>query len=200
MKNQAGFTLVELFVSTVLVAVAFTVAWGAFVEANEESDMTVHSIGLDVMLRATLDKVAEELTDSGTDLEGNEYVLSHPKDVAEMTKKNIQFRRRLGFSGDKTLDWSPPVEFLMLPSPGETPGNGTDDDGDGVVDENRLVRVQGGQERTVSDDIIDVQFTREANGDIVTVTVTGARGITRSGRTKRIERSLSRTIVLANRN
>lgn len=102
-----------------------------------------------------------------------DYVLSHPS-FETTTAPAFTFQIRTGFAGDAT-DWSTPITFGLAPSPGEIPGDGTDNDGDGQTDEQQLVRTQNGVTDALADGVMGLTFTRDQGENSIQLTLTLAR-------------------------
>ena len=89
----------------------------------------------------------------------------------------VEFQRRVAFDGAAT-DWSTKIAFDLIDSPGETAGNGIDDDGDGVVDERMLVRIQDGITVRLADGVTELDFGRVQEEHEMSLTITiSARGL-----------------------
>ncbi len=196
--NNEGFTLVETVIAIGIFMTLFVAVWQAFDVTASETANGVASAYLDSSLRKCISRIAEDIADSGSDWDGTDYVLSHPE-TATTDQAVLTFQTRVGLTGTP-VDWSDPVTFALVPSNGETPGNLVDDDGDGIVDEQLLVRsVDDGAtvtSATISDGVTAVRFLRNQNTDVIQITVTAA-GATAQGQ---LTRTLATSITLRNRN
>src|SRR5690606_20124167 len=67
-----------------------------------------------------------------------------------------------------------PITYQLVTN-GDTPGVGDDDDGDGVFDERRLVRVQAGQTVALDESVTVFDIDRAAGSDMITITVEVSR-------------------------
>ena len=196
-----GFTLLEITVSTVILVMVFLITWETFAQLTQSTLLDLSSNELDASLRRTLNLVSEEAAESGQDVLGVDRVYSHLKGPDRTELDFIQFDRRLSFTGDPVADWSSMITFRLVELPGEDPGNGGDDDNDGLVDEQQLVRIQDGvPDRIVLHNIQDIKFTREPWTNFITVEATVQRNIQGSDEQMTFTRQLTRTFALRNRN
>jgi type II secretory pathway component PulJ len=118
--------------------------------------------------------------------EFTDYVLSHTG-FETTTTSALEFQARSSFLGGPE-DWSTPITFALLPSTGEMP---SDNDGDGQVDEQRLVRTQDGVTETIADGLAGLSFTHNAGESSIILTLTLART---SGSGKRLSHTLTTRI------
>ena len=133
-----------------------------------------------ITLRRLYDRITQELRNTGTGADGNDYVTSHqdPETFApdDLTLSHIEFQTRVDFAPTPPADWSPAIRYYLAESPGEQPGNAIDDDGDGVVDEQQVVRRQDlnddgdwaddGEMVPLADSITGMTFTRSSDPDL----------------------------------
>lgn len=197
-RSERGLTLIEMSVVVALFSLAFMTIWQAFDVTTSEAANGVSSASLDAALRKCMARLAEDIVSTGVDPDGTEYLLSHPR-AQTTTADAIRFQSRIGLDGTVD-DWSVPVTYLLTDSPGEDSSNAVDDDGDGLVDEQMLQRVSeevlGDDTITIADGILGVTFVRDADTDVIQITVTAGRPTTAGP----LIRSLGTRVTLRNRN
>ena len=173
MLRNTGHTLLEMSISTAVFVLVVGVVWVLLGESSDALNAAMSSGHIDTTHRRVLQRIGEDLMNSGTDKSGAEHVVSHPVDVAT-TLDSLTFRRRQAFEGTPD-DWSEDITYASSPSGGGVPGNGTDDDGDGVIDELQLTRTQGSETVALADGITDLSFLRNQDEYVVSVNVTVGR-------------------------
>ena len=159
-RRSAGFSLLELVVAASLGGVILAGAWNLFSGTTDCVALNVWKTGVDTSVRTVIERVKEDLKDSGEDPGGVGYVISHPISATTVLDY-VQFRKRIAFDGLPT-DWGTEIKYELVESQGENPLNGVDDDGDGVVDERTLVRTQDGESIPIAHDVTNIEFTRTA--------------------------------------
>jgi hypothetical protein len=119
-----------------------------------------------------------------------DYVASHS--LSETTSdSSVTFQAR-GETG-----WGTPVTYSLAPSLGETPGNGIDEDGDTLVDEQTLVRTQDNQTAELADNVLALNFSHVQGEHMMRITLTMARPGRRNGEVWM--RNLSTVVAYRNR-
>lgn len=196
-RRRDGFTLLEIVIAIAILALTFTLAWATFDETGSEVVATIRETDVDTSLRRTLFLVQDELSNSGTGFDGTERVASHPSDE-DTTASSVEFQVRTGLTGVPADDWGSQITFELVEEEGEDSDNGVDDDGDGIVDEQVLVRTQDGETRVFTTGVTEFTVTRVEGEDFVTVQVTLAR-VGRSDETP-YSRTLSSRVSFSNRN
>jgi len=156
--RRRGFSLLELVIAVTLSGVLLLACWRMFSETSDVVRHNVWSTGMDGSLRQAVERISEELKDSGADPDGTEHVPSHPSSRAS-TLAWVDFQRRVAFTGDSS-DWSTTIRYSLAAYANENAGNSVDDDGDGVVDEQQLVRSQDGTSEIISHDVTRLEFSR----------------------------------------
>ena len=116
---------------------------------------------------------------------------------------------RIDFTGDPALDWSNLISYALEASAGENPNNGLDDDNDGVVDEQLLVRMEdlngngvinagdSASRVVLADRVTALTFTRVAGEFQITLQASVSRSITRD--LQLMNRSVTATVALQNK-
>ena len=192
--RRSGFTLFEVAVAVVVGMIVALGAWMLLDRSASAVRSGMESVYLDSTLQRVLLRVAHELRDSGTD--GTvDHAISHPR-VSTTTLGSVTFETRVGFAGT-TADWSTPITYQLVDSGSEAVGNGVDDDGDGVVDEGRLVRIQDSETLSIAEDVTGFLVARVAGEDVIRVTVTASTSLDRNEAP--VVRSLSSFVALRNR-
>lgn len=139
MHSRGGFTLVEMAIAVTLLSVL----GGLFFLTTES---TTNAVGtgvavaeLDARALRALDRVCESLKSTSADM-------ASPQQVTPFSATELEFQRALGANADGTIAWSAVERFELEYDEAD---NGVDDDGDGLVDEGRLVWVEdpGANER-----------------------------------------------------
>ncbi len=195
-RPQDGFTLLELAVVIVLFASLFAGLWqivGLCARSLHSSQVAAE---LDTTVQTIYNRISADLRESGTDDDGGEHFTSHP--LTETTlSSTLTFQRRIDFTGNPLVDWGTPITYALVAEPGEIPANAVDDDGDGVVDEQRLTRTQDGVTVVIADRITWFLFSRQAGEFKVDFQVTVRRAF---GPDKApVARVLTATVALANK-
>ena len=191
----AGYTLVEVSVSIAIVASLMTALSLLLIQSSDALAEGLRSSDLDSSLRRVATRLNSDLKDSGSDSAGANYVTSHSF-TADTESTTLTFQRRIAFAGT-AADWGPAITYTVAPSAGETPGNGADDDGDGVVDEQQITRTQNGEVVVIADGVTGLLFGRLAGEYLINYAITGARRIdTHSEATTRV---LASSVALRNK-
>jgi len=142
-KSSAGFTVVELAIAVVLSGLMLGAIAMIFDSNRRALRAGATADNLEEQAYATVQKLRTILAPSG------KSAIS-PMPIAPLHTSTIQFQRGVDIVNAE-LVWSPPERLVLEYSPGET-DNGVDDDGNGLVDECRIVWIQddgGPNERTL---------------------------------------------------
>jgi type II secretory pathway pseudopilin PulG len=132
--RRGGFTLIEVILTVSTLALVFS-AVGLF--RSRSQDQTRASLARDQaesIARRTVDRVAEELRGVG-------QTLLNPDPTSALGTSTITYQKPTGVSGMGGILWGNPSRLELQLEPGET-DDGVDEDGDGLVDERRLVLVR----------------------------------------------------------
>lgn len=132
MGARGGFTLVELSVALVLLSV---IGGMFFLTTESTSNATRTGVAvaeLDARAQRVLERVCESLKSSSADL-------VTPQAVAPFYGTQLDFKRGLGADEDGEILWGPLERFELQYDEAD---NDLDDDGDGLVDEGRLVWIE----------------------------------------------------------
>lgn len=132
--RRAGFTLIEVILTVATLAMVFS-AVGLF--QSRSQDQTRTSLARDhaeTLARRTIDRVAEELRGVG-------LTLLNPDPTSALGTSTITYQKPAGVNGSGAILWGNPSRLQLQLDPGES-DDGLDEDGDGLVDERRLVLVR----------------------------------------------------------
>ena len=133
-RRQAGFTLLEIAVAMGVLGVVLG-AVGAFqARSNQASKSMLTRADAEMRARRALERVADELTGVGQSL-------LFPDPTTALGASTLTYQRPAGVNGSGVVQWSQPARLQLELESGET-DDGTDNDGDGLVDERRLVLVR----------------------------------------------------------
>lgn len=175
--HERGFTMLEMVVATSIFAIAFVLVGSALQRSTEDVNGALQSGELDASLRRVVLQISHELQNSGF-ANGIDYVISHPQGATTQLK-TVQFRVRSDIEGLDS-DWELPVSYKLAAFGNEIPGDGLDNDSDGITDERALYRVEereGAADRVtvVCDNVMALSFSRNDGDDYVTFSITIAR-------------------------
>ncbi|MCB9883408.1 MAG: hypothetical protein H6834_16600 [Planctomycetes bacterium] len=128
--GERGFSIVEaifgLFLATVVVG-----GLAKFIELGlGTSRATLAQTSLDSKAVRALASIVRELRVA-------QFESLAPRDVAPLSSSSIDFRSAVGHGGGQVL-WGPPTRISLRPCP-EDAADGTDNDGDGLIDEQEIV-------------------------------------------------------------
>jgi prepilin-type N-terminal cleavage/methylation domain-containing protein len=132
MDARGGFTLVEMSVALVLLSVVGGLFLLTTESASNATRTGVAVAELDGRALRALDRVCESLKSSSADQ-------ATPQALAPFSGTELEFRRGLGADADGDIVWGP-LERVELEY--DEADDGVDDDGDGLVDEGRLVWIE----------------------------------------------------------
>ena len=195
-QRDDGFTLVEVIAVLSLLIVISLTTWNTFRAATAEVQISIWETDLDATLRKAILRISGELADSGNDVDGTEYLASHPR-TASTSLDSVAFRQRIALTSVPATDWGTPIRYQLSDSPGEVNGNNIDDDNNGMVDEQILVRIQDGQEVVIASGVSSFTVIRNSGEDFVTVQLTIVRPNVND--LPQLTRTLSTTVGLRNR-
>jgi prepilin-type N-terminal cleavage/methylation domain-containing protein len=143
--RSRGFTLVEMTVSLAVLGLLLGLVARIQQRGNAASQEALARGSAEARLRRALDRVAENLTGIGR-------TLLFPDPTTPFGSSTATFQHPSGVSGAGLVLWDTPSRIELLLDPRET-DNGVDDDGDGLVDERRLVKtvnVGSGSQRSTT--------------------------------------------------
>jgi prepilin-type N-terminal cleavage/methylation domain-containing protein len=160
MATRAGFTLVEMSISMVLVTVLLGLFFMTTQTASNAVETGVTVAEIDARVQRALERVCEALKGSSSDL-------TTPQAVAPFSGSSVDFQRGQGVDADGDPVFGP-LERLVLEY--DEANDGLDDDGDGLVDEGRLVWLENpgaaGERRVVlCNDVREYLAGETSDGD-----------------------------------
>lgn len=133
-SRRSAFTLLEMIVSMATLAIVLG-SVGMFQKRSEEqSRSALARERAETNGRRTVDRVAAELRGVG-------FSLLNPDPTSLLGTSTITYQKPSGVTNAGVLIWGTPSRLRLELEPRET-NDGTDEDGDGLVDERRLVLVR----------------------------------------------------------
>lgn len=132
--RRSGSTLLEV---TLTVALLTLFGVGALLMADSMSSAVrgeTHAAHLEKLAHGALDEIAASLRAADAE------AITPTGIQAPFSSDFLEFRRSVGFTGGVVV-WSDPQRFA-LQYESDDPDNGLDDDGDGMIDEAVLVRIE----------------------------------------------------------
>ncbi len=132
-RRAGGFTLIEV----ALVVALFGTIFGAVIFVFRSSTRACQVGSTEGNLEAIVNRVLDHVTDR---LQASSHTTITPSLVAPFSSPTIDFQRSIGYAAGVTT-WSPTERIGFQFRPGEL-DNGIDDDGDGIVDDGRVVWTQ----------------------------------------------------------
>lgn len=175
--SRTGFTLIEVVISAVLTMIVVLIVGAAIDVTARQTRAEVARLETAAAARRILQQVERELGDAGGDLDAAVDYVTPSRAAGGANLTTLRFRQRRALTGVLATDWpEPEITYALVAAPGETFGNGTDDDADGVVDERALARTQGGTTVVLDEGVTRFLVNRAAGSDVVQVTLEIARG------------------------
>ena len=147
-RQQSGFTLIEVAVSVVLLSILLGLAFNVTMSSQDHMLDEMNLLALESTLSRTVDRMAAELTEAS------------PTSVSPSIldgSDNVTFNKVTGYSLG-AVQLGPAHKFELQMSSGETL-NGSDDNGDGLVDEGVVVFTMDGEATTIADNVLSLSFT-----------------------------------------
>ena len=132
-RRSSGFTLIEVM----LVVALFGSILGSVVFVFRSSTRACQVGSTAGHLEAVVNRVLDRIADR---LQASSHTTVTPSLVAPFSGPTIDFQRTVGFAAG-VVTWSPTERIGFQYRPGEL-DNGVDDDGDGIVDDGRVVWTQ----------------------------------------------------------
>ncbi|MEQ8763409.1 MAG: prepilin-type N-terminal cleavage/methylation domain-containing protein [Planctomycetota bacterium] len=151
-KRSAGFGLLELVVTLTILSLTLLTAAEALVSTiRTQSTASVREV-LDEQVRRTLARLGDVLRQAG-----ESTLLDVPDGPS--TNGTMRFRLLRSYDPDSGPQWSPIGRLFLKLAPGEV-ANGTDDDGDGRIDEGALMFQVGGQTSQWCANVVEFTVSR----------------------------------------
>jgi len=142
-RRRGGFSLLELVVATAILSLVLGAMGIVQMRTRDASRIGAAREQLESLCRRTLDRVAEELQGVG-------HSLLFPDPSTNLGTGSIMYQHPTSVSATGVVTWDTPSR-LALELDADELDNGVDDDGDGLIDERRLVLTRNvGGPNTVS--------------------------------------------------
>ncbi len=132
--RRRGLSLVEIVVATAIAGVLFGVVAEVQVQSTKHSQSILARDFADTRGRRTLERVAGELRGVGVN-----FLVPDP--TGDLGASTLLFQKPADVTDDGVVVWDAPTRIVFELEPNED-DNGSDDDGDGAIDEHRLVLVR----------------------------------------------------------
>ena len=172
--RRAGFSLLETMIASIILAILLLAMMVVLITTQNTFGALATRTAVQMRVQGALDKMVRELRGTGAG------VISTGSPGAALvegqTYDNINFRPVNGVSGG-TITWGNTITFRFEYDP--TPGGGSegdnlgvDDDGDGLVDEGRLIRSEAGSDTVLATEVTQLGFTLSAEQLIIQLTIT----------------------------
>jgi prepilin-type N-terminal cleavage/methylation domain-containing protein len=129
--RRAAFTLIELLVSMAVLALVISAMGMVQIRTQQASKVTLTRTLSEMAAQRALDRIVGELTGVGRSL-------IFPDPVSNLGTSALTYQHPTGVNAAGVVQWDTPCRLELQLEPGEM-DNGIDDDGDGLVDERRLV-------------------------------------------------------------
>ena len=155
-------TLLEVLIASAILVTVLSVVYMLLLTTHESYTTGSRLADIQGQSRIVLQQLAEELRQAGR----SNIVVS---DTNEEGDREIQFQVNTGYDGS-TIIWSTPITYRSIPVIHET-ANDKDDDGNGLVDERRLVRIQDGDMVTLTNWLKEGTMDVSWNGSSVKITI-----------------------------
>ena len=132
-SNRGGFTLVEVLVATAILAILLGAVGITVLHGKENFRQGVTASVLDARGRRVLERMV-------TEIQGAQGAALNPNPLPPLGSSTLQFRVCNGYDGVAQI-WGPLSQIQLVDDTRE-PVDGVDNDGDGMVDEARVVLVR----------------------------------------------------------
>ncbi len=133
MSRKSGCTLLEMMVGLTLLTVLLGIVIMTMQRGSAAYRRSASNSSLDAKVNRALSRLARELVDAG----GASFA---PDPTPPLGSATLDFQRPVAWAGGAIV-WGPTVRFVMELAPGEI-DNGVDDNGNGLIDEGVLVRIE----------------------------------------------------------
>jgi prepilin-type N-terminal cleavage/methylation domain-containing protein len=130
-RARRGFTLLELVIATALLSLVLGAVGLVQMRAADASRAGMAREQIETQCRRALNRVADELQGVG-------HNMLFPDPSSNLGATSLTYQHPIAVSNTGIVTWDSPSTIALQLEPGET-DNGLDDNGDGLVDERRLV-------------------------------------------------------------
>lgn len=158
--RHRGITLTEIMVVTLILAIVVLGLMSVLGSGSE----TYSSVSRVSSSAADLTIIAEEISRELREAKLDTVVVSSPPNSLSNA---VTFQKLENVTGGIPV-FSTPIIYTFEPETGELI-NGMDDNGNGSVDEGRIVRLQDGVKRTMIGYVTPDGFKATLNGDVITL-------------------------------
>lgn len=158
--RRRGFTLIEILIAVTIFAVLASTIYLMMASTTNAYASGSIQAGLNAQARDLFERITLELSDAGI----STLNPSIPTGATTLT-----FQRNVGYAGG-VISYGPAITYAFVTEPGEYP-NGKDDNGNGRIDEGRLIRTENNQSVSLSSDLAagGIAFTRDGNAIQITL-------------------------------
>jgi len=132
-NGRRAFTLVEMLIASAIIAVIMGAIGVTVLRGKENFRQGVTSAVLEARGRRVLERMV-------TELQSAETASLNPMPNPPLGSSSLRFRASAGYNGTAKL-WTPWSRIAFVPDPRD-PVDGVDNDGDGMIDEGRVVLVR----------------------------------------------------------
>jgi prepilin-type N-terminal cleavage/methylation domain-containing protein len=153
-SKRAGFTMLETMITLVILCVVFASA--SYVESSA-TGLLSSSTSVDYM-QEKASQALESIAADARWADGAAFLIT-----PQYGSSRLDFPIATGYVGGVTT-WSPAITYVVQPS-------SIDANGDGVINEGRLVRIQGGKTHLLCDYVVAGGFTAVRNGQNVVLQI-----------------------------
>jgi hypothetical protein len=174
-QGRAGFTVLETVITLTILCAVFASA--SLVESNATGLLTT-STKKD-LLQEKASRALESIAAEARWAEGAGFLIT-----SQYGSNRLDFQVATGFAGGATT-WSTTITYVVQPS-------SIDANGDGVINEGRLVRIQNGQTHLMCDYVTAGGFTAVRTGQNVVLNVSLAL---KDYTTQRVEKANEQTSI-----
>jgi prepilin-type N-terminal cleavage/methylation domain-containing protein len=159
-RDEAGLTLLEVAMASVIIAVIMGVAYPVLFTGTDTYGTGMATGDLERHANRVLDGIAEQLAEAGG-------TTVSPGHLPPVSSSWTSFAKSQGVSGG-SIQWGPTQLVYWTPDP-EDPDDGKDNDGDGFVDEGHVIWARdvgtAGEQRVVlARDVAEYLEGEEPNG------------------------------------
>lgn len=137
--RQGGVTLLELLIAAAILAVIGAMMMSILLTTSNTYNSEVSAVTLDQNGRWAMDRITEDVRGA---------VASTRQIVVTGADTSVTFRPNVGYFGG-ALQLGNPITYKVQLMPGEI-DDGLDNNGNGLIDERQLVRIQNGVTTAIS--------------------------------------------------
>jgi prepilin-type N-terminal cleavage/methylation domain-containing protein len=170
-RRQAGFSLLETMIAAAILVILLAGMMGVMVRGQDMFDALAARTATQMRVQGVLDRMVKELRGGAL---GNLSTGDPPQFlVVGQTYDNVSFLSVAGVNQGYIV-WGPTVTYEFVYDAGEGDHLDQDDDGDGLVDEGTLFRLQGATRIAICGRVKHVGFTLSPHNQVVITLTAGA--------------------------